>query len=231
MHLVSTKGWSPGSSANISVRVPGTNHVCIKSTGASMTFGAMDPESSVVVIDLDGSQVDGVRKPSMEFRFHLGIYNVRPDVGAVLHAHSPYATAYAVANQELPMVSAPARLILKKVPLLAYAPPGSQELANIVTRTFSDRTVLSALLGGHGVVAVGADIYEAFKYVDWTEDAIEGILEDCYSPRLIPGFLCIAYLGRRLLRDVFDLRFVLRDLEWLPYHGCSRRLQSADRYV
>ncbi len=102
MNLISTKGWSPGSSANISVRVPGTNHVCIKSTGTSMTFGTMDPESSVVVIDLDGNQVDGVRKPSMEFRFHLGIYKARPDVGAVLHAHSPYATGYAVANLGAP---------------------------------------------------------------------------------------------------------------------------------
>jgi len=173
MSLVSTKGWSPGSSANISVRVPGTNHVCIKSTGTSMSFGAMDIESSVVVIDVDGNHVDGVRKPSMEFRFHLGIYKVRPDVGAVLHAHPPYATAYAVANKEFPMVSAPGRLMLKKVPLLAFAPPGSQELANVVTTAFSDRSVLSALLVGHGVVAVGADIYEAFKYLDWTEDAAQ----------------------------------------------------------
>lgn len=173
MSLASTKGWSPGSSANISVRVPKTNHVCIKSTGTSMTFGTMDPESSVVVIDLDGNHVDGVRKPSMEFRFHLGIYKARPDVGAVLHAHPPYATAYAVANQEFPMASAPGRLMLKKVPLLAFALPGSQELADIVTRAFSERAILSVLLGGHGVVAVGADVYEAFKYLDWTEDAAQ----------------------------------------------------------
>ena len=173
MRLASTKGWSPGSSANTSARVPGTNHVCIKSTGTSMAFGALDPESSVVVIDLDGNHVEGVRKPSMEFRFHLGIYKIRPDVGAVLHAHSPYATAYAVANQEFPMVSAPGRLMLKKVPLLAFAPPGSHELAEIVTRAFSDRTLLSALLAGHGVVSVGADVYEAFKYLDWTEDAAQ----------------------------------------------------------
>ena len=171
MHVVSTKGWSPGSSANISARVLGTNHVCIKSTGTNMAFGTLDPESSVVVIDLDGNHVDGVRKPSMEFRFHLGIYKVRPDVGAVLHAHPPYATSYAVANQELPMVSGPARFVIKKVPLLAFAPPGSHELAEIVTTAFSDRTILSALFSGHGVVAVGADMYEAFKYLDWTEDA------------------------------------------------------------
>jgi L-fuculose-phosphate aldolase len=138
-----------------------------------MAFGTLDPESSVVVIDLDGNQVDGVRKPSMEFRFHLGIYKVRPDVGAVLHAHPLYATSYAVAKQELPMVSGPARFVLKKVPLLAFAPPGSHELAEIVTTAFSDRAILSALLSGHGVVAVGADMYEAFKYLDWTEDAAQ----------------------------------------------------------
>jgi len=184
MNLVSTRGWSPGSSANISVRVPKTNHACIKSTGTSMAFGTVDPESSVVVLDLGGNQVDGIRKPSVEFRFHLGIYRVRPDVGAVLHAHPPHATAYAVANQELPLVSGPGRLMLKKVPLLAFAAPGSQELANIVTRAFSDRTILSALLSGHGVVAVGADMYEAFKYLDWTEDAAQiAFLSGLLRPR------------------------------------------------
>jgi ribulose-5-phosphate 4-epimerase/fuculose-1-phosphate aldolase len=80
----------------------------------------------------------------------LGIYKVRPNVGAVSHTHSPYAAAYAVANREHPMVSAPGRLMLKKVALVAFAPPDSHELAEIVTMAFSD----------HGVVAVGAAVYE-----------------------------------------------------------------------
>ena len=173
MQLASSKGWSPGSSANISIRVPETNHVCIKSTGTSMAFAHLDPNSSVVVTDLDGNPVDGAQKPSIELRFHLGIYKARPDVGAILHAHPPYATSYAVVNRELPLISGPGRFILKTVPLLAFAPSGSHELAEIVTAAFSDRTVLSALLSGHGVVAVGADMYEAFKHLDWTEDAAQ----------------------------------------------------------
>ena len=173
MRLISTRGWSPGSSANISVRVSGTNHVCIKSTGTSMAFSDLDPESSVAVIDLGERLVEGKRNPSMEFRFHLGIYKARPDVGAVLHAHPPYSTSYAVSNLDLPMISGPARFVLKKVPLLAFAPSGSTELAEIVTTGFSDPAIHSALLSGHGVVAAGRDIYEAFKYVDWTEDAAQ----------------------------------------------------------
>jgi len=173
MQLISARGWSPGSSANLSVRVPGTSHVCIKSTGTSMVFSAMDSESSVVVIDLDGNAVEGNRKPSMEFRFHLGIYKARPELGAVLHAHPPYATSYAVADVELPMVTGPARFILKRVPLLSYAPAGSPELAEIVTQGFSDPSVLSVLLSRHGVVAVGRDLYEVFRNMDWTEDAAQ----------------------------------------------------------
>jgi L-fuculose-phosphate aldolase len=173
MNLISTRGWSPGSSANISVRVPKTNHVCIKSTGTNMAFGSLDPSSSVIVLDLEGNQVEGLRKPSVEFRFHLGIYKARSDVGAVLHAHPPHATAHAIANQELPLFSGPGRIMLKKVPLLASAPPGSEELAGIVVKAFSDRAIMSALLSGHGVVAVGADMYEAFNYLDWTEDAAQ----------------------------------------------------------
>jgi len=173
MQLISTRGWSPGSSANLSARVPGTNNVCIKSTGTSMAFSALDPESSVVVIDLDGDVVEGDRKPSIEFRFHLGIYRARPDVGSVLHAHPPYATSYAVANLELPLVSGPARFILRKVPLLGFAASGSPELAQIVTNGFEDQTVFSALLSGHGIVTVGRDLYEAFRNADWTEDAAQ----------------------------------------------------------
>ena len=71
------------------------------------------------------------------------------------------------------MISGPARFVLKKVPLLAFAPSGSTELAEIVTTGFSDPAIHSALLSGHGVVAAGRDIYEAFKYVDWTEDAAQ----------------------------------------------------------
>lgn len=173
MQLISTRGWAPGSSANISARVPETNHVCIKSTGTSMAFSSLDPDSSLVVTDLNGKLVEGDRKPSMEFGFHLGIYKARPDVGAVLHAHPPYATSYAVANLELPMLSGPARFVLKKVPLLAFAPSGSAKLADVVTKGLSDPAIYSALLSGHGIVAVGRDIYEAFKYADWTEDAAQ----------------------------------------------------------
>lgn len=173
MQLISTKGWSPGTSANLSVRVPKTHHVCIKSTGTSMAFSASDPKSSVVVIDLEGNVVEGDRKPSMEFKFHLGICSARSDVGAVLHAHPPYATSYAVANLELPLVSSPGRFILKKVPLLRFAASGSRELAEIVTNGFKDPTVFSALLSGHGIVTVGRDMYEAFRNADWTEDAAQ----------------------------------------------------------
>lgn len=149
-----------------------------------MTFSTLDPQSSVVVIDLEGNLVEGLRKPSVEFRFHLGIYKARPDVGAVLHAHPPYATAYAVANLELPLVSSPGRFILRKVPLLGSAPSGSSELAEIVTRGFSDPGVVSALLSGHGVVTVGSDLYEAFRNVDWTEDAAQiAFLSDSIKSR------------------------------------------------
>jgi len=61
--------------------------------------------------------------------------------------------------------------MLKKVPLLGFAPSGSAELAEIVTKAFSDPAVFSALLSGHGTVAVGRDMYDAFMYADWTEDA------------------------------------------------------------
>ena len=78
------RGLVPGSSGNLSMRLPGKDLVLIKASGVS--FRDMSIED-VIVVDLEGNIVEGDKKPSKEIRFHLGIYRVRPDVGAVLHTH------------------------------------------------------------------------------------------------------------------------------------------------
>lgn len=162
------RGLCSGTSGNTSARVPGRpEQVLIKATGVS--FGYCKPEDFVLV-DLEGNVLEGERKPSKEFRFHLGIYKERPEVQAVVHGHSAYATAYATAKKELPVVTAAAEAGLNKVGVVGFAPPGSEELAQMVIDAFKDTTLKAAVLERHGFVTVGQDIHRAYYLGDVLED-------------------------------------------------------------
>ena len=165
---VAERGWAPGSSGNTSVRIPHTNNFLIKATGEAMTW--TEP-NAILKIDNNRNILTGVGKPSKEVGFHLGIYSVRPEVGAVIHAHPPYATAWAIAGKVFPLVTGPSKIYLKKIPIVPPAPGGSVELAKMVTDQFSDENVRIVLMQGHGLVGAGKTIFEAFNYVDWAEDA------------------------------------------------------------
>ncbi len=162
------RGLVPGSSGNLSMRLPGKDLVLIKASGVS--FRDMSIED-VIVVDLEGNIVEGDKKPSKEIRFHLGIYRVRPDVGAVLHTHSPYATLYASLGRPIPLVVAGAWARVKKMPIVDYAPAGSPELANMVTNAFKDPEVNVVLLKNHGIVVTGKTLVEALDLTETIEDA------------------------------------------------------------
>ena len=165
---VAERGWAPGSSGNTSLRLSNTNNFLIKATGESMTW--TEP-NAILKIDGDGKIITGVGKPSKEVRFHLGIYSKRPEVGGVIHAHPPYATSWAIAGAVFPLVTGPSKIYLKKIPMVPPAPGGSPELAKMVTEAFADESIKVVLMQGHGLVAAGRTIFEAFNFVDWAEDA------------------------------------------------------------
>lgn len=161
------RSLSSGTSGNTSARVPGQpNHVLIKATG--VCFGHCQPEDFSLV-DLEGNVLEG-RKPSKEYRFHLGIYKERPEVQAIVHGHSAYATAYATAKGELPIVTAAAEAGLNKVGIVGFAAPGSTQLADMVIEAFKDHTLKAVVLQRHGFVTVGQDIHRAFYLGDVLED-------------------------------------------------------------
>ncbi|MEM2145055.1 MAG: class II aldolase/adducin family protein [Candidatus Jordarchaeaceae archaeon] len=167
-HQCGNKGWCPGTSGNLSVFDRDSNEVYIKVSGKSMTDLKI---SDIITLTLEGKIKRGEGIPSKEIYFHLAIYNTRKDVNAVLHTHSPFAIAFAIANTEVPLVSVTAQECLKKVPLVEYAPPGSSELGNYVVEGFRDPKVKAILLKKHGVVTVGSDIHQAFHINEWLEDA------------------------------------------------------------
>lgn len=159
------RGFVSGTGGNISACIS-TNRVLIKPSG--MRLKDLTPKN-LLVVDLNGRVIEGTGKPSEEIRFHLGIYKFRREVGAVIHTHSPAATAFAVVGRELPPITAQAAKILGKIPLVDYAPPGSKELAKLVVKAFKPK-VKAALLRGHGSVAVGKNLAEAFNNADLLEE-------------------------------------------------------------
>ena len=161
------RGLTVGTCGNASVRVSGYNVVLIKGTGVCM--GEMIADDAVVV-SLGGQVLAGSRDPSREVAWHLGIYRHRPDVGAVVHAHPPYATAWAINNRVPPLVHVAARDMLGPIGLVDFAPPGSPRLAALVTAAFLSPEVRAALLCEHGIVIAGNDLHAAVHLADHLED-------------------------------------------------------------
>jgi len=158
-------GLNHGRSGNISIRVPGVNHVLITPSGLVKSRLNTD---DIVVVDLNGSIVEGARKPSSEINLHLAIYRARPEVNAVIHAHTIYATALAVARRPLPIIIEEAVLVLGgDVRVAEFAPYGTIQLAENAVRALEGRKAV--LLANHGVVAVGGSLEEALESLILTE--------------------------------------------------------------
>ncbi|WP_406678328.1 class II aldolase/adducin family protein [Moorella sp. ACPs] len=166
-HEVYRRGFSSGSGGNISVRIPDSNYVLIKRSGCSLgRVRAVD----CILIDMDGNLVEGRGKPSKEINLHLGIYRCRPEVGAVIHAHPPYAIAFANTYGSLPLVTVSARAYLKQVPNISFAPPGSAELARLVIEQYQGTRINTITMVEHGAVTAGKDLQEAYDLMDYLED-------------------------------------------------------------
>jgi L-fuculose-phosphate aldolase len=129
--------------------------------------GLIRPED-LVVIDASGRKIRGERKPSSEMAMHLLIYEMRPDVDAVVHAHPPCATAYAAAGIPLnKALISEVVLALGCIPLAEYGTPGTPELSDEIRPFIKNFDAL--LMANHGVVTYGANIEEAFNRMDTVE--------------------------------------------------------------
>lgn len=164
-HL-SSLGLSPGSSGNLSA-IDGDTLV-LTPTGSSL---ARVRTEDLAVVSLSGEVLTG--RPSKELPLHLAAYRARPDARAVVHLHSPAATAISCIEPEgehplLPVTPYHA-MRLGRVPLLAYAPPGSSELAAGVETAAGKSGAL--LLGNHGSVTVGGTLDAAVDLAEELEAA------------------------------------------------------------
>jgi L-ribulose-5-phosphate 4-epimerase len=155
--------WTSG---NISARDPQTGYVVIKPSG--VRYEALQPEH-MVVVDLDGRLVEGALKPSSDTASHLYIYRHRPDVGGIVHTHSPYATAFAAVNRPIPVVlTAIADEFGGPIPCGGFALIGGEEIGQVVVESIGRSPAV--LLKNHGVFTVGPSAEAAVKAAVMVED-------------------------------------------------------------
>lgn len=162
-----------GTGGNMSVRIPGSDKVLITPSGVSLAD--VEPETNLLV-RLDGTILENPLNlvPSKETGFHLAVYELRPDVGAIAHVHPAYATAYSRKGKPLPMATITARMILKEVPAIESALPGSRELCEFVKGGIVRHPGVKALLmAEHGILALGPDIKAAYYLADLVENTAQ----------------------------------------------------------
>lgn len=161
---VYNKGFVASNDGNFSIKIE-KNKVLITSTGISKGFMKDD---DILLINLDGEVLEGTKRPSSEFNMHLQIYNDRPDVKSVCHAHPPYATGFAVAGVPLDKMILPEVIIaLGNVPLVGYGTPGTTELYNAISEYIEEYDVF--LLANHGALSVGNSLTSAYHKLETLE--------------------------------------------------------------
>ncbi|MGH9272211.1 MAG: class II aldolase/adducin family protein [Ilumatobacteraceae bacterium] len=160
-----------GSAGNISVRLDDRRIVV---SAAGVVYGELAAEDHPVV-DLDDGTWDGPLRPTSELALHLELMGAMPEIGAVVHTHSRFAAAFAVARLDLPFIcNENIATRSERVLVTEYAPPGSGDLAAQALHTFRRQPGSRAvLLANHGVVAVASTLAEAevvARAVEWTAE-------------------------------------------------------------
>jgi L-fuculose-phosphate aldolase len=161
------RGYVAANDGNISVRLG--DRIVVTPTGLSKGFlGAND----MVVVSTGGEKLSGGPDPTSELPMHLAVYRARPDVSAVVHAHPPKATGFAVAGVPLAQCVLPEVILtLGEVPLAGYATPSTDE----VVRALSDFVPRynAILLSNHGALTLGADLSQAYYRMETVEHFAE----------------------------------------------------------
>ena len=158
------RGYVASNDGNISVRLDERRLI---TTPKNVSKGFMTTDM-MVVTDLDGRKLAGDRDPSSELKMHLEVYRNRPDARAVVHAHPPTATGFAVAGIALDRaVLAEVITTLGSIPIAAYATPSTDELPAAVRKYVKAHDGL--LLANHGALALAGDVMSAYYRMETIE--------------------------------------------------------------
>ncbi len=157
-------GLSVGTSGNLSARTDKGFLI----TPSGIEYAGLEPDS-LVELDPNGGIIDGKLKPSSEWHFHCAIYSARPEINAIVHVHSPYATAVACTRRGIPafhyMIAVAGG---DDIRCAEYATFGTGELARHAVTALADRR--ACLLANHGMIALGESVKEAYDLAVQVEE-------------------------------------------------------------
>jgi L-fuculose-phosphate aldolase len=156
------KAYVAANDGNISVRIAPGRYLC---TPTLVSKGFMKP-ADIALVDDKGTQLGGGKPRTSEVMLHLEIYHELPDINAVVHAHPPHATAFAVAGMELPSRILPeVEIFIGQVPLAAYDTPGSKDFAETILPHLRNKAN-TILLANHGAVACDKTLEQAYFHLE-----------------------------------------------------------------
>ena len=163
-HRMAARGLVAATDGNVSARLSSGN---ILITRSGINKGDVS-ESDLVEVRRDGTSASG--RPTTELRMHLFIYDRRKDAGAIVHAHPPFATAFAVAGIALDEPVLPEVIAdLGGIPLAPYATPSTEEIPASLARFVHSHTAI--LLSNHGAVTFGPGLLDAYLKMEKVEQA------------------------------------------------------------
>jgi L-fuculose-phosphate aldolase len=161
---IHARGWVANHDGNLSVRLEAGRYLATPTAVSKAEVRA----DGLVIVDDSGAKISGRGRPFSEISLHLEVYRHRPDVRAVVHAHPPTATGFSVAGVELnqPMIAEAVVSIGPGVPTVPFAAPGASAAAALKPFVADYDAVL---LGGHGVLAWGDDVEQAYLRLELVE--------------------------------------------------------------
>ena len=188
------KSFVASNDGNISVRIS-EKEILITPTGVSKGYMRT---SDMLKVDMTGRVITGSMKPTSEMKMHLAVYEKRRDVAAIVHAHPPFATAFAVAGIICDKIALPEVIFsLGLISLAEYGTPTTDELPGSIKRHLDNSDAI--LLSNHGALTVGKDLFDAY----YKMETLEHFSRITLYARLLGGEKALA---KEQIKDLFDIR-------------------------
>jgi L-ribulose-5-phosphate 4-epimerase len=207
--LLVRKGYLMATGGNLSLRIPGQAGFAV--TPSNYDYLKMTPDD-VCVLDFELNPLEGRLKPSVESAMHAGVYQVRPDVQAIVHTHQVFTSALTLIKAPIPsLFDEQARFLGRRVDIIPYAPSGTGLLKNTVAKHVKNHNN-AFMLQNHGALIFGHDLQRAVHNVE--------VLEKCAQAYLLA--LCTE-------RKVSRIPLAVREIAFAKLRGDQKKIEQGEQ--